>query len=143
MQGGGPSNYATSCDDSGLLAAQFATSSFGLPARRLLLDEASAANSTDKFPLSLKDQLQRELNLSRCRRGGSDLTHAHERCLLIRSQNGGGPSKYRRGRRHAEVGMVQDVEDLRAELNGSLFAQQRSCCVFDERKIPIPQIWPT
>src|SRR5271163_166442 len=39
--------------------------------------------------------------------------------------------------------MVQDVEDFHAEFDGSLFAQQRSCCVLDERKIPIHQIWPT
>src|SRR5271154_6511292 len=37
--------------------------------------------------------------------------------------------------------MVQDVEEFRAEFNESLFSQWRNCRIFDERKIPIRQIW--
>src|ERR1700751_1778531 len=106
-----------------------------------LPDETSAAISRI-IPHSLEDQLQRELNLPRCRRGGSDLAYPRERRLLIRSQNGGGPIEYRCGRRHAQVGMVQNIEDLGAELNGSLFAQPSNCCVLDDRKIPFRQVWP-
>jgi oxalyl-CoA decarboxylase len=43
--------------------------------------------------------------------------------------------KYSRGRRHSQVGVVQDIEDFRAELNGSLFAQQTWLASLKQRGI--------
>ncbi len=40
--------------------------------------------------------------------------------------------------RSAEAGMIEDIEELRSELQHASFSQESDLCIFDSRKVPIP-----
>src|SRR5581483_1713133 len=73
---------------------------------------------------SLKHELQRKLDLPRGE-GGSN-----------RAERGTGDV----GRRRAEIGMVQDVEELRPELQRHAFARRNPEILVDPH-IPLPEVW--